>query len=85
VHLARSDAFESQAFAWKRVLALQFHLEVRPDWVCRIADRDAGELVRSRFSQSLDAVLGKPEAVYRANNAIMSRLLSRWLADAGCS
>jgi GMP synthase (glutamine-hydrolysing) len=81
-HLARSEAFESQAFAWDRVLALQFHLEVRPDWVRRIAERDAGELVESRFAQSRDLVLGRTEAVYRANNALMSRLLNRWLADA---
>jgi len=34
-------------------------------------------------AQAREAVLGKPEAVYRANNALMSRLLNRWLADEG--
>jgi GMP synthase-like glutamine amidotransferase len=80
VHLARSAAFEGQAFSWNRVLALQFHLEVRPDWVKRIVSRDAGELVPgAKYVQSKEAVLGKPEALYRVNNAIMERLLDRWL------
>lgn len=78
-HIARSAAFESQAFVWNRVLALQFHLEVQPDWVQRIAARDAGELVASEYVQSRDAVLGQPMDLYRANNAIMERLLDCWL------
>ncbi|MCG6862476.1 MAG: type 1 glutamine amidotransferase [Chromatiaceae bacterium] len=80
--IARSAAFESQAFVWNRVLALQFHLEVRPDWVGRITARDAGELVDSGFVQSLDTILGKPQELYRLNNAIMERLLDRWLDHA---
>lgn len=84
-HIARSDAFESQAFVWKRVLALQFHLEVRPDWVQRIVARDAGTLAVSEFVQSQKAVLRKPMDVYRANNAIMERLLDRWLEMAWIS
>ena len=79
VHIARSAAFPSQAFLWKRVLALQFHLEVTPDWVRWIAARDAAGLVDARFVQSLETILGKPEELYRANNAIMQRLLDRWL------
>lgn len=79
IHIARSAAFESQAFVWNQVLALQFHLEVRPDWVARIAARDAGELVASGYVQSQDAVLAKPQILYRANNAIMEQLLDCWL------
>ncbi len=79
-HVARSAAFESQAFVFERALALQFHLEVRPDWVRRIAARDAGALAASEHVQSLEVVLGKPETLYRANNAIMERLLDCWLA-----
>ena len=78
-HIACSRAFESQAFVWGQVLALQFHLEVRPDWVRRIVARDAGELVVSTYIQSSEEVLGKPEELYRANNATMERLLDRWL------
>jgi len=81
-HLARSAAFESQAFAWNRVLALQFHLEVRRDWVRRITARDAGELAASKHVQSREMVLVKPEALYRANNAIMEQLLNCWLEHA---
>jgi GMP synthase-like glutamine amidotransferase len=82
-HIARSRAFESQAFLWNRVLALQFHLEVRRDWVGRIAARDAGELVAaSKFVQSREAILSKPEGLYRANNAILERLLDTWLESA---
>jgi GMP synthase-like glutamine amidotransferase len=82
VHIARSAAFESQAFVWNQVLALQFHLEVRPDWVRRIVARDGGGLTDSRFVQSQKTILDKPEKLYRANNAIMDRLLSCWLEDA---
>jgi GMP synthase-like glutamine amidotransferase len=79
VHLARGALFDSQAFAYERGLALQFHLEVRPEWVRRIAARDAAALDPSEHVQSLETVLGKPAALYRANNAIMGRLLGRWL------
>jgi GMP synthase-like glutamine amidotransferase len=78
-HLARSAAFESQAFAIDRVLALQFHLEVRPDWVRRVAERDAEVLVPSDHVQSLETVLDKPERLYRNNNVILDRLLCQWL------
>jgi GMP synthase-like glutamine amidotransferase len=78
-HLARSAAFESQAFVYGQAMALQFHLEVRPDWVRRIAARDAGELRTSGHVQPLEMILGKPEELYSANNAIMERLLERWL------
>jgi GMP synthase (glutamine-hydrolysing) len=78
-HIARSAAFESQGFVWDRVLALQFHLEVRPDWVRRIAARDAGALVVSKYVQPIEKILGKPESIYRSSNAIMERLLDCWL------
>jgi len=77
--MARSNAFESQAFVWGPVLALQFHLEVTPNWVQWIATRDAGTLPDSEFVQSLETILGKPEKLYRANNATMKQLLNRWL------
>jgi GMP synthase-like glutamine amidotransferase len=81
-HMAWSAAYASQAFVRERVLALQFHLEVRPDWVRRIATRDIAELVQSAHVQSLQTVLGKPANLYRSNNAIMERLLDRWLRTA---
>jgi len=79
LHLAASEAFPNQAFLYERALALQFHLEVRPDWVQRIAARDAGQLPEGDFVQPLRSVLGKPESLYRANNQLLERLLDRWL------
>ena len=52
VRIAGSGAFENQGFVWERVLALQFHLEVRPDWVRRLAERDADRFVAGGHVQS---------------------------------
>lgn len=82
VHLARSEAFPHQAFALDRTLALQFHLETRPDWVERIVNRDADQLVVGRTIQDAATIVAKAAAAYRANNLLMERLLDRWLSDA---
>jgi GMP synthase (glutamine-hydrolysing) len=82
LHLARSEAFENQGFLWGPALALQFHLEVRPDWVGMLVGRDAHELVSDTYVQSPEAVLDRPEALYDANNALLERLLAAWLAEA---
>jgi GMP synthase-like glutamine amidotransferase len=82
LHIARSDAFDKQGFVWGPALALQFHLEVRPDWVKLLVGRDAQELVPAEFVQSRGAVLGRPAALYETNNALMERLLSAWLRTA---
>jgi len=79
IHLAESAAFPNQAFAFGQVLALQFHLEVRPEWVKRLSLRDADQLVISDTVQSAEAMLGAPGAIFRENNLIMERLLDRWL------
>lgn len=81
VRIAGSDAYQNQGFRSGGILALQFHLEVRPDWVRRIAARDASQLATSRYVQTVDTILGKPEAIYRDNNALMDRLLDRWLEE----
>ena len=82
LHIAESDAFPNQAFVWNQALALQFHLEARPDWVHRIAKRDADQLRAVNYIQSVRSVLEKQEPVYRANNELLERLLDRWLAEA---
>ena len=82
VHLAESAAFPNQAFALGQVLALQFHLEARPDWVKRLSLRDADQLEISDTVQSAEAMLAVPEETFRENNLIMERLLDRWLRDA---
>lgn len=81
LRIARSDAFENQGFLWGSVMALQFHLEVRPDWVRRLVERDADQLVETGFVQSRSRVLGQRDEVYRENNALMDKLLDRWLAE----
>lgn len=79
LHIAESNAFPNQAFLWKRVLALQFHLEARPDWVRKLAGRDADQLVEGGHVQSVKTVLEKPEALYQANNVLLERLLDQWI------
>ena len=78
-HLAGSDAFANQAFTIGSALALQFHLEVRPDWVKRIVRRDAERLEETRFVQSAQRVLGRPDSIYSENNRLMDELLDCWL------
>lgn len=80
VHLARSTAYPHQAFAWERVLALQFHLETRPDWVEQIVVRDKDQLVPNQTVQSAAAILATAGRVYHANNRLLERLLDRWLS-----
>jgi GMP synthase (glutamine-hydrolysing) len=84
LHLARSAVFEVQAFRHASALALQFHLEVRRDWVARIATRDAAQLVPGASVQGLERILGAPDALYRANNRILDRLLDSWMAVGAC-
>ena len=79
--IARSEAFENQGFVWNQVLALQFHLEVRREWVRMLAQRDAAELVPAGYVQSAGAILGRSESLYRQNNSLMDAVLSRWLCS----
>jgi len=82
VHLASSAAFANQAFRWRQALALQFHLEVRPDWVRRIVERDAAQLSVAQYVQPAQQIIGRSEVLYRTNNRIMDRLLDAWLLRA---
>ena len=57
VWLARSEGCEHQAFAiGAHVLGLQFHLEMTPADVARIARECAGELTPGRFVQSTEVI-----------------------------
>ena len=81
VRIASSAAFPNQGFVWNQVLALQFHLEVKPEWVQMLVRRDAQELQAAVYVQTAETVLGKPETLYRENNFLMGRLLNHWLAN----
>lgn len=83
LHLARSAVFESQAFRYGSALALQFHLEVRRDWVARIASRDAAQLVPGASVQGAERILCASDALYRTNNRLLDRLLDAWMGAVG--
>ena len=51
VQLARSDAYEQQAFVFKRAYALQFHIEIDAALATEWGDVPA-------YAQSLDELLG---------------------------
>ena len=81
VPLARSAAYPNQGFLWRRCAALQFHLEVTPEWVRMLCERDADQLVDAPHIQSAAQILGKGPDLYRRNNTLMDALLDRWLLD----
>lgn len=81
VRIARSTAYENQGFVWNQVMALQFHLEVRPEWVRMLVKRDGDQLTASMHVQSVETVLDRPESLYRQNNVLIATLLNRWLAE----
>lgn len=82
VHLARSAACESQAFAYgERVLGLQFHLEMTRANVERICVECAADFVPGRFVQSPDAILAGDERFTKLE-AELTRVLDRLYAAA---
>jgi GMP synthase (glutamine-hydrolysing) len=83
VRIASSAAFPNQGFVWNQVLGLQFHLEVKPEWVQMLVRRDAEQLRPAAYVQTANTVLSKPESLYRENNILMNGLLNRWLASVG--
>jgi GMP synthase-like glutamine amidotransferase len=77
VHLARSGACVNQAFRYgRRVVGLQFHLEMTPQTVRELVDNGRDELAPARCIQSEAEILSAPLERYRENNRLMGELLS---------
>jgi len=77
VHVARSGACLNQAFQYgRRVIGLQFHLEMTPQPVREIVDGCRDELVPAWSIQSAEEILSAPAARYTENNGLMAALLS---------
>lgn len=82
IHIARTPAYDNQGFVYGRHLALQFHLEVTPEWAAGLVARDAAQLVEHPFIQSADDILAESEERSAHNNELMAGLLERWTAGA---
>ncbi len=82
IHIARSPAYENQGFVFGRHLALQFHLEVTPEWAARLVARDAEQLIEHPYIQSADDILAEADERARQSNALMAELLERWITGA---
>ncbi len=77
IRLARSEGCQNQAFQLgKRVIGLQFHLEVTPQSVQQIVSNCYEDLVPSRYVQTREEILSASPSRYKLINALMSDVLS---------
>lgn len=73
--IASSQAFPNQGFIYKkRVMALQFHLEVTPEGVQELVEHCRDELQPGPFIQSEKEILGENK-YYESNQELMFQLL----------
>lgn len=76
IRIASSLAYPNQGFIYNRkVLALQFHLEVTPDSVSDLVKNCKDELVPGPYVQPVSALLAE-EKNYPANQELMFQLLN---------
>lgn len=81
VRLAASEACRNQAFVWDhRVLALQFHLEVRPDGARLLCRHCPGDLEPGRWVQGAAEMTERPEC-FAAAHRLLYRLLDCWVRE----
>ena len=77
VHLARSAACLNQAFQYgRRVMGLQFHLEMTPQAVADLVEAGRDELVPARWVQPAEEICSASAEHYGSNNRLMADLLS---------
>lgn len=77
VRLAQSRAYANQAFqVGRRVMALQFHLDMTPESTRAIINNCRDELVSGPYIQAESELLGVPDSVYRSANSLMEDVLS---------
>lgn len=77
IRLARSEGCENQAFQLgKRVIGLQFHLEMTPQSVQQIVSNCHEDLFPSRYVQTRKEILSASPNRYKLINALMSDVLS---------
>jgi GMP synthase-like glutamine amidotransferase len=75
VRIASSAAFPNQGFIFgKKVIALQFHLEVTPASVAALVDNCRDELVEGPHIQTEQEILGE-DCCYESNQQIMFQFL----------
>jgi len=84
VRLARSEGCENQAFQLGRsVIGLQFHLETTPATAMELLTHCRAELLRSKYAQSEEVILGASDGRYEAINELMFQVLSFLTSAAG--
>lgn len=75
VRIARSQLFPNQGFIFdRRVVALQFHLEVTPESVEALVDNCRDELVEASFIQSSEEILAET-SYFKSNQQILFQFL----------
>lgn len=77
VHLARSAGCDHQAFqVGRRVMGLQFHLEMTPQGASALLDACAGDLVpRGPYTQSAPALRQMDPGIHAGSNLLMQEVL----------
>ena len=74
--LVRSDACDNQAFAYRNVIALQFHLETLPSGAMDLCTHCAQDLVNAPFVQSARTILNTASRFTELNRLMHVLLLN---------
>jgi GMP synthase-like glutamine amidotransferase len=81
VRLAKSAACENQAFQWgRRVIGLQFHLEMTPNSLDALLTNCRNEIVKSEWIQAESTIRNVSPGDFKNLNLLMAEVL-KYLAD----